>query len=399
MNFDPSGKRVLVTGGTGFIGGRLVERLLRDGAEVRVLVRNFMKAPRLARHAVEMMAGDASVEADVERAVAGCDAVFHCAYGNSGTPEDQRQGTVGSTRYVLDAAVEHGVQRVVNVSTVSVYGPTPDGDLDESAPRKTFGDVYSGAKAEAEALCTRYAKERGLNVYTVQPTIVYGPFGPAWTLRILGDLKTWRVVLVNGGSGLCNAVYVDDVVEAMILCSRREEAQGETFLISGPEPVTWKEFFDRHERILGEEGTIELSLEEATRRFEERGKRKSLLFGETKAILHEERSLRRRLRRSVEGNALVGALKAITPAGLRRSLKARMTGEDGSAANGAPDGREKPIQLLPPEVLRMNAARTRARIDKAERLLGYHPTYGFEAGMRRVEAWARWARIAPSPTR
>ena len=92
MNFDLSGKRALVTGGTGFIGGRLVERLLREGADVRVLVRNFMKAPRLARHSVEMVAGDASVQADVERAVAGCDVVFHCAYGNSGSEEDQRRG-------------------------------------------------------------------------------------------------------------------------------------------------------------------------------------------------------------------------------------------------------------------------------------------------------------------
>ena len=405
MTFDLSGKRALVTGGTGFIGGRLVERLLRENAQVRVLVRNFMKAPRLARYDVEMMAGDASVQADIDRAVEGCDVVFHCSYGNSGTPEDQKRGTFGSTQYILDAALKHGVQRVVNVSTVAVYGETPDGDLDESAPRKTFGDVYSGSKAEAEELCTRYAKEKGLGVSTIQPAIVYGPFGPAWTLRILNDLKNWRVVLVNGGDGLCNAVYVDDVVEAMILAAQRDEAQGEVFLIAADEPVTWKEFFERHEALLGEKGTVSMSLEDASKQFEARGKRKSLLFTEAKAILQEERSMRRRIRRSTEVNALIGAIKKITPRALQSALKNKATGEENGAASTAPavtsaveEEPEKPVQLLPPGVLRVNAAKTRAKIDKARKLLGYQPRYDFDAGMKRVEEWARWANIAPDQT-
>lgn len=219
MPFDLGGKRALVTGGSGFIGGRLVEALVRKhDVQVRALVRNFMKAPRLARYEVEMVAGDASVEADVVRAAEGCDVIFHCAYGNSGDQEAQRQGTLGSTRYVLDAALKNGA-RVVNVSTVAVYGATADGDLTEESPRPGGGDVYSDSKLEAEQLCKQYAQQHGLAASTVQPTVVYGPFGPAWTLRILGDLDNWRVILVDDGQGLCNAVYVDDVVQAMLLAS------------------------------------------------------------------------------------------------------------------------------------------------------------------------------------
>ena len=128
---------VLVTGATGFIGGRLAERLVVEhGARVRALVRNFGRAARLARFPIELVQGDLCSPESIDRAVAGCDYVFHCAYGSDGQDDARRVVNAQGTRHVLDAALKHRVKRVVHTSTVTVYGNTPDGPLDETAPRR-----------------------------------------------------------------------------------------------------------------------------------------------------------------------------------------------------------------------------------------------------------------------
>ncbi|MBA2667053.1 MAG: NAD-dependent epimerase/dehydratase family protein, partial [Trueperaceae bacterium] len=205
---DLTGRRVLVTGGTGFIGGRLVEKLvLEHGARVRVLTSNYAGLSRVSRFDVEVVRGDVSVAGQVSEATKGCDVVFNCAYGSRGSEADRRRVTVDGTRAVLDAALAHGA-RVVHVSTMVVYGIGIAGELDERAPRRPSGVAYGDTKIEAEALALSYASERGLGVSVVQPTAVYGPFAPNWTVRVLESLRTGRVVLVDDGVGHANPVYV-----------------------------------------------------------------------------------------------------------------------------------------------------------------------------------------------
>jgi len=400
-DFELAGRRALVTGATGFIGGRLAEALVtRHGVRVRALVRNFTKAPRLARYAVELQGGDAAREADVQRAAAGCDVIFHCAYGNRGSRDEQRRGTLESTRYLLEAAAANGA-RLINVSTVAVYGATADGDLAETSPRPGGGDVYSDSKLEAEGLCRQYARERGVFATSLQPAVVYGPFGPAWTLRILNDLARWRVILVDGGAGLCNAVYVDDVVQALLLAARREGASGEEFLIAAAEPVTWKEFYGRHAALLGIESTVSLSYEEALERFAAAHRKRGLVGNSIEFLRTDE--FRWRLGHTLESSGLVRAAINATPDPVKRGVKRLMlggrSGPDALAAPAAPAGpgrADKPIQLLPEGALAMLRAKTRVRIDKARDVLGYEPRYDFARGFARTAAWARWAGLAPA---
>lgn len=384
------GKKVLVTGGTGFIGSRLVERLVRDcGADVRVLVRNFASASRIARFPVNMVPGDVTDPAAVRRAVEGCEVVFHCAYGNTGSPAQQREITVKGAENILKAALEHNVKRVVHVSTMSVYGQTPDGDLDESAPRRHSGEVYADSKLEAEKLAFRYFQQHGLPVSVIQPTIVYGPYSATWTLNPIKQLKTGRVILVEGGDGLCNAVYVDDVVNAILLAATREEAVGQAFLISAKDPVTWREFYGAYEKMLGTKSTIYMTLKDI-QSFRRSYQKKNSTINLVMAGFKRNPYILLGILQLPAVNRLYRMAKVVTPAPLWNRLRKSFLPNN---ARVTQHSQEKPILLLSKKEAGFYRSRTHFRIGKAERLLGYKPEFPFERGIELTEKWGKFADL------
>jgi len=393
MQVDLSGKQVLVTGGTGFIGGRLVEKLVLEcEAQVRVLVRSFTTTSRIARFPLEMIQGDVADTEAVRRAADGCEVIFHCVYGNKGTARQRRAATVGGTEAVAKAALATGASRMVHVSTISVYGRTPDGDLDETAPRRRSGDFYADTKLKAERLVFNYYRKYGLPVVVIQPTIVYGPFAAVWTVEPLQQLRTGRIVLVNGGDGLCNAVYVDDVVQAMILAATQQNVVGKAFLVSGEAPVTWRDFYCAYERMLGVSGTVSMSAAEAKAYAREQRKARSIL-NQALNILREEPAVRERVLRSPEVATLVKFVQSLLPEQTWQSLKRRIMGRGGTGQPPVATEGEKPIHSLDSSLVWFYGSKTRVRIDKAKRILGYQPAFDLESGVRLTEQWARWANL------
>ena len=267
------GKLVLVTGGTGAIGGRLVEKLvLEHRARVRVLVRNFMRASRLARFPLEMVAGDLADREAVNKAVHGCEVVFHCAYDFERKPGATTKDPASTGRATFARLpLESQVARLVHVSSVAVYGPTLDGDLDEKSPWRRTPNTYWQVKAATERLVLEMCSGRQLPGIVLQPTLVYGPYS-GWTMNPVQELKTGIVPLVDGGGGYCNAVYLDDVVDALILAATRAGVTGESFLISGEQPITWKEFYAAHEAVLGVQATASFTEDELRRAMTEKKK-------------------------------------------------------------------------------------------------------------------------------
>ena len=367
------GKRILVTGGTGFIGGRLVEYLVREcNAEVVVLVRNLARLPRIARFNIQIMHGDVTNLKAVRKAMEGCEFVFHCAFGNDGTSDKQKGVTINGTENVLKAALECDVKRVVHVSTVSVYGQTENGDLDESTLRKYSNETYADSKHEAEVLALNYFKEHGLPVSVIQPTIVYGPGYGNWTINPIIQLKKGRVIIVNEGNGLCNTVYIDDVIQAMILSAVKDEAIGHIFLISDGEPVTWREFYGAYENVLGIKSTISLSFEEI-KKYRKIGKNKKQIISQ---MIKNSTSING-WSGLIQDPSKLDYIPLITKTLLKKSVK----------------NSSKPILLLTDSQVVFFKTRSQVRIDKAKSQLNYNPKFNFEEGMAITERWLDYANL------
>jgi len=398
-SFDPTGllagRRVLVTGGSGFIGGRLVERLIEEcGARVRVLVRDVAAAVRPARFPVEIARGDVTRREDVLAAARGCEVLFHCAYGTTGSQTARARVNVEGTRSVLYAAAAERGARVVHLSTLMVYGATADGDLDETSPRRKFGNAYSDSKLEAERLALGWARAGRAPVAVLQPTGVYGPWGGVWTGQVLSTLRTGRMILVDGGEGLANMVYVDDLVSAMLLAAVRDEAAGQAFLISGEEAVSWRVLYGYFERFLGGSRTVAMSAREARAFWSSRRRRLGRLAPLLLGLVRDDRDFRERLVGTREVS-LARELGSRLPEAVQDALKRRLGGAKRKTAAPTPRSADPPLPIHPlhPQMIRFFTPKTRVRIDKAKRLLGYRPVFDLDRGMELTESWARWANL------
>jgi nucleoside-diphosphate-sugar epimerase len=317
--------RALVTGGRGFLGARLVQQLLGRDLEVRTLVRRGLEVPWATTDGPEPVRGDVTDADSVARAVRGCDLVFHCAWGGDAFDEARRIN-VGGTRHVVEAAARAGVRRVVHVSTMSVHGKRLPQVLTEECPFDLEGDAYGVSKAEGEQAAFGRGRDLGVEVVALRPTLIYGPRAPLWVLQYFDRVRREQVALIDGGSGLANLVYVDDVVDAMWAAAERPGVAGEAFLVNGDPPVTWREYLGSFARMCDKPLPPSVPLWRAKLEMQ---------------VMRIYGTLAQRPR--------------------------RFTGMD--------------LELMP--------LRTTVSIAKAQRLLGWRPAYSLEAGMAECEAWLR----------
>ena len=395
------GKRVFVTGATGFVGGRLIERLASEcRVTIRALVQNWSRASRIARFPVDLVRGDVTDAQAMSRLAAGCDVIFHCAYGNAGDAARQRQVNLEGTRNILSAARANGVARMVHLSTILVYGETPDGEIDESASRRYLGLVYPDSKLDAEQLVAEHAAKYQLPVTILQPAEVYGPYATVWTANLLKVLQSSRQILIDGGDGFCSPVYIDDLIDAMLLAASKPEAIGETFLIAAEAPVTWKEFYGGFETMLGFTATVSMTAAEAENYYYQSlaQSRPRSIFREGLKLVRSEPVIRKRLLATREIAWLQRMGRRVLPSAARQVLRARLAGNHRPRLEQAADSiavaaPEKPIEPLDPLSIRLSRSKTVFRIGKAQRILGYQPQFSLDAGMRLTRGWAEWSNL------
>ena len=241
-------KRIFVTGSTGFIGRKLVDRLADEGHEIVALVRSAAKAKALQHERISCIEGDLFTKSALHKGMEGCDEVYHLAAFASVWAKDDtfKKVNVKGTLNVLDAAKALNVPKIVVTSTAGVIGPAINGPVNEETVRKVdFFTDYERTKYEAELKVRAYVAN-GQHIVIVNPTRVYGP-GPlnvsnSVTRLIRQYLEgKWKFMPGNGMS-TGNYVYIDDVVNGHLLAMANGRS-GERYLLGG-EDATYHELFD-----------------------------------------------------------------------------------------------------------------------------------------------------------
>ncbi len=245
--------KAFVTGGTGFIGKRLVRKLRERGDEVVALVRTPSKAADLD---AEIVQGDLSDEEAIRKGVQGCDSVFHVgATYKVGVPKTEHaamyDANVKGTERVIDNAVEAGIQRIVYVSTGNVYGNTRGQVVDETYVRPQPPDFLSYYD-ETKYLAHQAALERikaGAPVIIAQPGGVYGPGDPSELGNMIDQARTGKLKLRLFPDAGFNFIYVDDVADGLLLVHDKGRI-GEAYNIAG-EKATMGDLVDKTCELVG----------------------------------------------------------------------------------------------------------------------------------------------------
>jgi NADH dehydrogenase len=225
---------VFVTGGTGFVGPRVVAALRARDLPVRALARRPDKESPLSSLGVELVEGDVTKPETLATAMAGADVVVHLVSIIQGKPKEFERIMCEGTRNVVAAAREAGVKRFLLMSALG---------LTEETARTI---PYFRCKQQMEEAVSA----SGIDHVIFRPSFIFGPGG--------GALKTFRRlakapvnVIVGPGTPRVQPIWIDDVAQHFALAVDRPEATGRTFDLGGPEVVTWNELFARIRRAVG----------------------------------------------------------------------------------------------------------------------------------------------------
>ena len=241
------GRRIAVTGATGFIGRALCAELGRSGAIVTALLRSRHGHDLMSSYAIKGVVAPLVAGQTLQAALSGHDTVINLAY-------DIRAGASANLtafEALLSAAAQAGIGQIIHVSSAVVYDDWPGGDAkgcisETSSITKAGALGYRAAKIEME----KQLYSQAIPATILQPTIVYGPGSEQWTLAQLHALRHGGIILPDP-CGSCALVHVDDVVQALLRAAALAQPTTDRFLISGPETPGWDTLFSEYARIAG----------------------------------------------------------------------------------------------------------------------------------------------------
>jgi nucleoside-diphosphate-sugar epimerase len=240
----------LVTGATGFLGGRLIERLAAEGLPVRALIRRDLP-PHLTDLPLETTRGDLLDPPSLGAATQGVETVIHCAaLVTDYAPYREFQRVNGEgTANLVSAAAGAGVGRLVHISSTDVYGYVGTPQCEE-APLRSVGLGYNESKILAEKAVLTAGAERGLPYTIVRPATIYGPRGP-FEHEIIPMLQREEMVLLGDGQQDAGLIYVDNVVDLTLRAASDERALNQTYNACDGEGITWRQYCDALAELVG----------------------------------------------------------------------------------------------------------------------------------------------------
>ena len=245
----------LVTGASGFLGRALLDRLRQQGLNVRVLVRREVPQWREDK-GIQMVLGNLGDPEVVRAAVRGVQTVFHVGAAMKGSSESFQAGTVWGTRNIVEACLKHGVRRLVHVSSLSVLDHAshrPGAPVTEAWPLEPFPErrgLYTQTKLQAERIVLEAVHARGLDAVILRPGQIFGPgasnFTPSGAIALA---RRWWIC--GSGRATLPLVFVEDVVDALLLAAEAGVAPGSIFHLVDPTPVTQRDWVAACRRRLG----------------------------------------------------------------------------------------------------------------------------------------------------
>lgn len=233
--------RILITGGTGFLGRHVAKRLSSEGHEITVMGRNDRIGRALAEWNIGYVKADLIEKEKVETVCVGKDAVIHC--GGLASPWGKYRifydANVVGTQHVVGGCLRHNVRRLVHISTPSLYFDYRHRlQIKESDPLPRPRTHYAATKLLADRVIEA-AAEKGLEVIGIRPRAIFGPGDQAVLVRMIRVAESGTVPLVGGGKSYVDISYIDNVVDAVILCLfAPKSALNRNYNVTNGEPIT-----------------------------------------------------------------------------------------------------------------------------------------------------------------
>lgn len=248
-------RKVLVTGGTGFIGSRLTRELIDAGNDVRILARDLRKAEPLRALGAEVVVGNLVFPSTLDKAVEGIDTIYHLGATMGGQWSDYVQGTIRGTEALVEAARKAGVKRIVYAGTIAVYGIprlARGKKVTEDQPYATADLThYMRSKIEAERVLLEKAAAAGIEVSILRLGLVYGPEKGTKVSRLGYPVGSGLLVKVGLNSNTLPSVYVDHAVQALALAGSSAKAKGGIYNVVDDECFTQLGFVRAYGRLSG----------------------------------------------------------------------------------------------------------------------------------------------------
>jgi dihydroflavonol-4-reductase len=350
------------------------------------LVRNFSRANRIARMDAEMVSGELMDSAALKNALAGCDVVMHLAHSEDRLAKKETQSLV-------DACRAANIKRFVHVSSMAVYGPEPGPECASEATAKIghYGEAYSDSKAGQEEVVLEAVEKHGFPAVIVRPTVVYGPYS-GFVPPVIEAAHSGTISLIDEGTGICNAVYVDDVCDAIVAAMLADDVLGEAFIINGDTPVSWRDYNLRLATMVDENvevvnissGDIRQHWDAQQKGFMENFRQLAGLFASND--FHAE------LSRVPLFGAFLSWAKSSLADRLSEKQKLQLKLKLGKSIAPAP---RSTSSVAWPDAGRMvrECYSIRLSNQKARDALGWAPAYSFEAGAATTGEWLKFARM------
>ena len=247
---DLVGKTVLVTGASGFLGSRTVTILSELGCTVRALVRNTSRTSHLLLPNVTILRGDVADAESMKLAFDAAEYVIHTAADTGGSEDEGKLSTIQGTNNILTLCEQFKVKKLVYISSCNVYGVfdykqgqvvTEDSSL-ERFPEKR--GPYSHAKFEAEQLVTKVMEKRIIPIVCLRPGTIYGPGGDVYTPMIGFSFGNRFFTVIGDGRFVLPLVYVDNLVEAIIVSMINQNSANNIYNVVDPEKVTKRGYME-----------------------------------------------------------------------------------------------------------------------------------------------------------